>query len=122
MSGVFSEARLDYSIVPSARQVDDLFENGDDALLLTDTAGRIVNVSDEWVLLCGSNGLPERTQQGSEINDLLHRVRHDGCPRSAVVYNPHGRGFQLKLDATIVPVAGDDGAVTGFLTRLSPAP
>jgi hypothetical protein len=64
----------------------------------------------------------ESTTQGSEISDLLHRVRHDGRPRSATIYNHHGRGFQLKLDATILPVTGDDGTVTGFLARLRPAP
>jgi hypothetical protein len=122
LSGHFSESVLDRTIIPSLNQVDALFESDDDALLLIDTDGRIVNVSSEWVLLCGDNGMMENTTQGSEISDLLHRVRHDGRPRSATIYNHHGRGFQLKLDATILPVAGDNGAVTGFLARLRPAP
>ena len=122
MSGVLSAVQLDPSAIPSAQQVDALFDSDDDALLLTDYHGRIVNVSSEWELLCGTQGMLERSQQGSEISDLLNRVRHDGRPRSATVYNHHGRGFQLKLDATIMPVADDEGTVTGFLARLSPAP
>ena len=122
MSGHFSEAVLDHVAIPSAAQVNALFESGDDALLLTDAQGQIVNISSEWVLLCGNRTMFEQTAQGSEISDLLHRVRHDGRPRSATIYNHHGRGFQLKLDATIMPVTGDDGSVTGFLARLRPAP
>lgn len=122
MSGHFSEAVLDQTVIPSLTQVDALFETDDDALLLTDANGRIVNVSSEWVLLCGSRTIFANTERGSEISDLLHRVRHDGRPRSATIYNHHGRGFQLKLDATIVPVTNDEGSVTGFLARLRPAP
>lgn len=122
MSGHFSEAVLDQAAIPSATQVNALFETDDDALLLTDADGHIVSVNSEWVLLCGSGTMLDGTAQGSEISDLLHRVRHDRQPRVATIYNHHGRGFQLKLDATIVPVTGDDGHVTGFLARLRPAP
>jgi len=122
VSGHFSEAVLNRSAIPSPAQVDALFKTGDDALMLTDPSGRVISVNSEWVLLCGSQGMLEKSNPGSEIADLLHRVRHDGLPRSATILNHHGRGFHLKLDATIVPVTGDDGAVTGFLARLSPAP
>ncbi len=105
------------------------FGDSRDALLYLDRRGQVAGVNDEWLLLFGDDPVELVGRRWgdiqwsgcSEVFDLLRRVQGDLQARSASIYNQHRRGFHLKLDLFVTPVADGAGTVLGFLARLRPA-
>jgi PAS domain S-box-containing protein len=101
---------------------------GRDAIMLVDEAGRVVHVNDEWLLLSGCRpedyvGKPAcegPVARDCEALDLLRHTLTDGLGRHATVFLRHRRGFQLKLQAQVMPIGSADRGAAGFMVRMRP--
>ena len=135
----FGECRLfrlplkDFQVEPSKTWSWDLiatlFSDSRDALILVDRDEQVVAANEGWYLLCGADQGQLLGRNFSNIVTLAHPSEMASVVQRAVtrmeavtesVVCRHGHGFDLKLEALVMPIRDTAGDVVGILGRLRP--